>query len=105
MSKNQLVICYSVCDGGAFFADIQRPFDYESKEKAEYDLLLAWQEEHENCEYMPEIEFAGMKIDLNDFTRYKEDKKHKKSVREYVEPVILTLSEWWEANKPNPRKT
>ena len=100
MSKNQLVICYSVDDIN-YSEDIWQPFEYESKIKAKSDLLAIC-EEYLGSNTKGTVKFAGIEIDPNDFSYYHQDKKRKKLVRKYKGPVILTLSEWWEAKRPKP---
>ena len=88
----KLVLHYCAGDGFTYSCDINEPFLYESKEKAEYDLLEIW----EKTEYKySEVTFAGIKINLEYLTYYDEDKLHKRKVPKYAEPTIFTLDEWF----------
>ena len=93
----KLVLYYTIGDGCSWSADETVPFEYESKEKAEYDLLELW----EKCAETPRdkytsFEFAGRTYDAGDFSFY--DEQSKKII--YNEPIILELDEWFEQFKP-----
>ena len=101
----KLVIQYSVGDECTFSCEENRPFLYESLEKAEYDLLCTW-EEHNALHataytatkgyVSSNFEFAGMTFDLSDFST---DGKTYNSP-----PEIYTLEDWFCDNAPVDQK-
>jgi hypothetical protein len=100
----KLILEYSSSNGVESW-DHVIPFEYPSKEQAEYDLLTLW-EDYQKDLNSPELSgrflrgdiiFAGHhEINLNDFTYYSYDKLHKKDVAKYTEPSIMTVDEWFE---------
>lgn len=100
----KLVLKYSI-DGGEPCGsyDITTPFEYESVEKAEYDLFCIWEKhaaavrsfDYSNKNYGEQI-FAGIRINLRNLTYFERDKLHKREIPKYIEPIILTLEDWWE---------
>lgn len=88
----KLVLHYTVGDDCTWSADLDLPFEYESKEKAEYDLLVAAEEGLRESAW--EINFEGHSIDPS-YLFYR-DQKGKLT---YIEPQILTLEEWFDAYK------
>lgn len=116
----KLVITYTVSDECTFWCEENLPFEYESKEKAEYDLICLWEKYYKdidnyntqraagvlNLKYSePDINFAGLKIPVDSLTDTIKVKRSKKRetydfIRKYAEPKIYTLDEWFEVNKP-----
>ena len=97
----KLVIRYDVGDGYTWNASVVEPFEYESVEKAEYDLLEMYekwmQARKENDRYIfCDVKFAGLDIDLSNLHDWsdREDKYI------YNSPEIKTLEDWWESNLP-----
>jgi hypothetical protein len=88
----KLVLCYNESDGCTYSCHVNEPFYYESKEKAEYDLLELW----EKRKPYDDIKFANISIPYDALTYYEIDKLHKKRVPKYREPQIYTLEEWFE---------
>ena len=127
----KLVLTYQITDHCSYSYACNIPFDYESKEKAEYDLYEEWQrvqreelaetvykkknEPEQNaskekwnsyCEWLPKINYhikLGTIPDLeaSSFTVWRDwgDKDKYLKSKEYDEPQILTLDEWFEKNK------
>jgi len=86
----KLVLYYYQTDDCTYSADIYEPFYYESKEKAEYDLMELWGSGITNS--WGEVEFAGIRVPREYLTNYDINNKPK-----YSEPTILTLDEWFES--------
>jgi hypothetical protein len=100
----KLVLLYNRSDGYTFSVIETIPFKYESKEKAEYDFLEKWEEFHNNLNKSNtscDIKFAGIDIDLHDFTIYEKDKKTKDYKPIFIEPGIFELEEWFDKYKSN----
>lgn len=82
---------------------ITLPIEYESKEKAEYDLLMLWEnyiKECENYNYLnAEVKFAGRAIYLDDFSyRIESTATHKAKIG-YSGPEFYTVDEWFDSYK------
>ena len=102
----KLVLSFTGGDGYTYCCDENLPFLYESKEKAEYDLLSKWEEwfaartSYEKNRQLPyvfsEIKFAGLLLDMSYVSFYNE----KTSKTEYDEPKVYTLEEWFNINCP-----
>lgn len=102
----KLVLHFSVGDGYTYCCDENFPFLYESKEKAEYDLLTIWEDwtkrriaanKNRKLPYvMSDIKFAGMELDMSNFSEWDNVKEEFR----YTEPRILTLEEWFEEYSP-----
>jgi hypothetical protein len=125
----KLVLTYQISDGCTYSNDLNIPFEYESKEKAEYDLYAEWErvqreeltetvykkknEPKQNAskekwnsywDWMPKINNTlklGNITDLNvnDFTKWTDWGEKYLGTKEYDEPSILTLDEWFDKNK------
>ncbi len=77
--------------------DLALPIDYDSIEKAEYDLLVAWQEEFKKIKtgnQVCNINIFGREFNIWDFG-YRNSITHE---IEYDAPRFYTLEEWWEKN-------
>lgn len=95
----KLVLTYMITDGYTYASDIVLPFEYESLEKAEFDLLEQWERKREeraagHIERFNNIKFASMEIDYAHLIDYEKGKES------YKEPQILTLEDWFESYKP-----
>lgn len=92
------VLCYTTGDGYSWSADITAPFLYESKEQAEFDLELLWENSDKNNVHN-DIHFAGIDISISDLSyRVFIDNKH--GQLNYNTPDIYTLDDWFEIYKP-----
>lgn len=97
----KLVMLYTVGDGYTYSCDIVKPLEYESKEKAEYDLLELCESQMKNNPNESCINFAGHQLDYLDFyyegtcesRKNPEIKVQSKYV--YSPPSILTIDEWF----------
>lgn len=101
----KLVLIEECGDGCSWSATNTLPFEYESKEKAEFDLLELWENyikkrEQNISRYIDQnVKFGGHEINLLNFTYWKEDKLHKCKIAKFMENQIFTLEEWFEQNK------
>ncbi len=105
---------YSVGDGFSWNAEITKPFEYESVEKAEYDFLELCENgriKSENTENYAErynftcFKFCGEEFSWSEFYYNLETLSKKgaviKSILKYNGPTIQTLEDWFEKNKTN----
>jgi len=117
----KLVLTYDISDHCTYSYPNHIPFEYESKEKAEYDLYEEWQrigrelvmysKWEEKCpstsskqekwkawdKMKPNVNLniklgTIKELDVNDFTIYQ---SLSNKPREYNEPKIMTLDEWF----------
>jgi len=98
----KLVLSFSISDSFSCSSNANLPFEYESKEKAELDLLDKWEiwakvYYSQKSGYVDnQIIFAGLTLDLIEFT----SRNQKTKLPQYNQPQILTLEEWCEQNRP-----
>lgn len=87
----KLVITYDTSDGFTYSLPTHIPFEYESKEKAEYDLICMWEQWQKNQQMSTSNVMLGtVDIDLWYFTS---------ASKIYIEPKIRLLEEWFEQEK------
>lgn len=87
-----------ITDGCTYNYDIAESIEYESVDKAAYDLLVLWEaalkdEENPKSLNYGNFEFCGHKYNVCDFREYRDD-----GLIIYQEPWIATLEEFWLRN-------
>jgi hypothetical protein len=108
-NMDKLVIC-CYCDGGEGGPNINIiPFEYVSKENAEFDLLAAWEKKKEELDDKSSViknyivKLGSLEIDYNNLTYRKAIRNEKNKIigyeKKYSEPEIFELEEWWEKHK------
>ena len=95
----KLVIKRYVTDGCTYSDDVYETIEYESADKAAYDLLVLWEAALKdylspNTKNGGDFEFCGHKYGIHDFRQYLE----RYSGILYEKPEILTLEEFWQRN-------
>lgn len=95
----KLIIKRYVTDGCTYSDDVYETIEYESADKAAYDLLVLWEaalKDYENPKSKNGgyFEFCGHKYSIHDFRQYSD----RYTGILYEEPQILTLEEFWLRN-------
>lgn len=88
----KLVMTYQITDGYTFDVTYHQPFEYKSKDEAEFDILYALSTAYENNKL--EFKFANETFDVEEYSYTDRDK-----VTHFRPPTILTLEQWFEKNK------